>query len=131
MRLGGLTLGTSVVLISLFAISISQYGMSFVTSEAFAQEASISSAPEEFEIGKALPEHVGWFIVVGLGAIFAVVISVEIKLEEKYLGVKETSEWFNTAGRTIKTGLTAAAIVSGWTWAVHFYSHLRLHFNME
>ena len=118
MRLGGLTLGTSVVLISLFAISISQYGMSFVTSEAFAQEASTSSAPEGFEIGKALPEHVGWFIVVGLGAIFAVVISVEIKLEEKYLGVKETSEWFNTAGRTIKTGLTAAAIVSAWTWAV-------------
>ena len=38
MRLGGLTLGTSVVLVSLFAISISQYGMSFVTSEAFAQE---------------------------------------------------------------------------------------------
>ena len=91
MRLGGLTLGTSVVLISLFAISISQYGMSFVTSEAFAQEASTSSAPGGFEIGKALPEHVGWFIVVGLGAIFAVVISVEIKLEEKYLGVKETS----------------------------------------
>jgi Na+/proline symporter len=24
---------------------------------------------------------------------------------------------FNTAGRTIKTGLTAAAIVSAWTWA--------------
>jgi SSS family transporter len=87
-------------------------------SEAFAQEASsTNSAPGGFQIGKVLPEHVGWFIVVGLGAIFAVVISVEIKLEEKYLGVKETSEWFNTAGRTIKTGLTAAAIVSAWTWA--------------
>jgi SSS family transporter len=87
-------------------------------SEAFAQEtSSTNSAPGGFQIGKALPEHVGWFIVVGLGAIFAVVISVEIKLEEKYLGVKETSEWFNTAGRTIKTGLTAAAIVSAWTWA--------------
>ncbi len=117
MPLGNLTLGTSAVLIFLFTISISQYGMSIVNSEAFAQEAVTSSAPGGFEIGKALPEHVGWFIVVGLGAIFAVVISVEIKLEEKYLGVKETSEWFNTAGRTIKTGLTAAAIVSAWTWA--------------
>ncbi|MDP9490525.1 MAG: sodium:solute symporter family protein [Thermoproteota archaeon] len=115
--MGNLTLGTSAVLIFLFTISISQYGMSIVNSEAFAQEAVTSSAPGGFEIGKALPEHVGWFIVVGLGAIFAVVISVEIKLEEKYLGVKETSEWFNTAGRTIKTGLTAAAIVSAWTWA--------------
>ena len=95
------------------------------------KKTSRSSAPGGFEIGKALPEHVGWFIVVGLGAIFAVVISVEIKLEEKYLGVKETSEWFNTAGRTIKTGLTAAAIVSVGLGQLHFYSHLRLHFNME
>ena len=76
-----------------------------------------SEASGKFEIGKVLPEQVGWFIVVGLGLIFAVVISIEIKLEEKYLGVKETSEWFNTAGRVIKTGLTAAAIVSAWTWA--------------
>lgn len=71
----------------------------------------------KFELGKVLDEHIGWFIVVGLGAVFAVVISAEIKIEEKYLGVTQTSEWFNTAGRVIKTGLTAAAIVSAWTWA--------------
>ena len=41
----------------------------------------------------------------------------EIKIEEKYLGHVQNSEWFNTAGRVIKTGLTAAAIVSAWTWA--------------
>ena len=70
-----------------------------------------------FELGKVLPEQVGWFIVLGLGLVFAVVISLEIKMEEKYLGVRESSEWFNTAGRVIKTGLTAAAIVSAWTWA--------------
>ena len=115
MRLGGLTLVSSVSLVFLVAAILSQSGLSSIITEAFAQEAS--SASGGFQIGKALPEHVGWFIVVGLGAIFAVVISVEIKLEEKYLGVKETSEWFNTAGRTIKTGLTAAAIVSAWTWA--------------
>ena len=71
----------------------------------------------DFKIGEVLDESIGWFIVVGLGAVFAVVISLEIKVEEKYLGVKQTSEWFNTAGRVIKTGLTAAAIVSAWTWA--------------
>ncbi|ABK77091.1 urea active transporter [Cenarchaeum symbiosum A] len=70
-----------------------------------------------FAIGDVLDEGWGWFIVVGLGAVFAVVITAEIKLEEKYLGVKTSSEWFNTAGRVIKTGLTAAAIVSAWTWA--------------
>ena len=44
-------------------------------------------------------------------------ITIETKVEERYLGVSQTSEWFNTAGRVIKTGLTAAAIVSAWTWA--------------
>ena len=71
----------------------------------------------EFKLGEVLDESIGWFIVVGLGAIFAGVISMEIKLEEKYLGHTQNSEWFNTAGRIIKTGLTAAAIVSAWTWA--------------
>jgi len=72
---------------------------------------------EGFAIGEALPEWIGWAIVVGLGAAFAVIITVEVKIEERYLGVNQTSEMFNTAGRTIKTGLTAAAIVSAWTWA--------------
>jgi len=71
----------------------------------------------EFRLGEVLDESIGWFIVVGLGAIFAGVISAEIKFEEKYLGHVQNSEWFNTAGRIIKTGLTAAAIVSAWTWA--------------
>ena len=70
-----------------------------------------------FAVGEALPEWIGWAIVVGLGAVFAIIITIEVKIEEKYLGVSQTSEMFNTAGRTIKTGLTAAAIVSAWTWA--------------
>ena len=67
--------------------------------------------------GSVLDESWGWFVVVGFGAVFAVVITIETKVEERYLGVSQTSEWFNTAGRVIKTGLTAAAIVSAWTWA--------------
>ena len=33
------------------------------------------------------------------------------------MGTKLTSEFFNTAGRDIKMGLTASVIVSQWTWA--------------
>ena len=77
----------------------------------------IGAGAGEFRLGEVLDESIGWFIVVGLGAIFAGVISAEIKFEEKYLGHVQNSEWFNTAGRIIKTGLTAAAIVSAWTWA--------------
>jgi hypothetical protein len=38
---------------------------------------------------------------------------------EKRFSTKHTisSEDFNTAGRTIKTGLTASNVVSMWTWA--------------
>jgi len=79
--------------------------------------ADVDAGVGEFKLGEVLDESIGWFIVVGLGAIFAGVISAEIKFEEKYLGHVQNSEWFNTAGRIIKTGLTAAAIVSAWTWA--------------
>ena len=81
------------------------------------QAAHAAGVIEGFVIGEVLDESWGWFIVVGLGAVFAIVISIETKIEERYLGVSQTSEWFNTAGRVIKTGLTAAAIVSAWTWA--------------
>ena len=97
-------------------------GSLFVVSLIFAiMPDATAAAPDagvgEFTLGEVLDESIGWFIVVGLGAIFAGVISAEIKLEEKYLGHVQNSEWFNTAGRIIKTGLTAAAIVSAWTWA--------------
>ena len=93
-------------------------GTGVIFAAPFAEAAGdISAGAGEFRLGEVLDESIGWFIVVGLGMIFAGVISAEIKLEEKYLGHTQNSEWFNTAGRIIKTGLTAAAIVSAWTWA--------------
>ena len=86
-------------------------GLAFAAADAATATATASVS------GSVLDESWGWFIVVGFGAIFAVVITIETKVEERYLGVSQTSEWFNTAGRVIKTGLTAAAIVSAWTWA--------------
>ena len=99
------TIILSIVAVAVIAVTLSP------------QSAHAAGVIEGFTIGEVLDESWGWFIVVGLGAVFAVVISLEIKIEEKYLGVTKTSEWFNTAGRVIKTGLTAAAIVSAWTWA--------------
>ena len=90
--------------------------MIFITA-AIPQAFAAGAISEGFAIGEALPEWIGWAIVVGLGMVFAVIITIEVKIEEKYLGLNQTSEMFNTAGRTIKTGLTAAAIVSAWTWA--------------
>ena len=50
-------------------------------------------------------------------AAFADVCPLCRQMEAKFSHVKMTSEHFNTAGRDVKTGLTAAVIVSQWTWA--------------
>lgn len=74
---------------------------------------------ESFFGGSApLSEVVGYLVVLGFGAIFSVITTLLV-LTDKYFGsgAAMTSESFNTAGRMIKTGLTASVIVSQWTWA--------------
>ncbi|GLI71221.1 hypothetical protein VaNZ11_016286 [Volvox africanus] len=65
----------------------------------------------------ALPQGLGWFILVGLGAIFALVPTFLIWFERKFGSASRDSENFSTAGRSIKAGLTACDIVAKWTWA--------------
>ncbi|KAF6139584.1 hypothetical protein GIB67_033588 [Kingdonia uniflora] len=68
--------------------------------------------------GKAiLSQGVGYSVILGFGAFFAVFTSFLVWLEKRYVGSQHTSEWFNTAGRNVKTGLIASVIVSQWTWA--------------
>jgi SSS family transporter len=66
----------------------------------------------------ALSKGVGYFVVLGFGLFFSLMTTSLVFLN-KYFGTKGeiTSEHFNTAGRMIKTGLTASVIVSQWTWA--------------
>lgn len=68
--------------------------------------------------GKAvLNQGVGYSVILGFGAFFAFFTSFLVWLEKRYVGARHTSEWFNTAGRNVKTGLIASVIVSQWTWA--------------
>jgi SSS family transporter len=65
-----------------------------------------------------LPVSVGYIVVLGFGAAFSVFTTAIVYLEKLIAGGGSmTSEKFNTAGRTVKTGLTASVIVSQWTWA--------------
>ncbi len=64
-----------------------------------------------------LSENVGYLVLIGVGAVMALAVTLMVKAETKWLGTRKTSEWFYTAGRTIKTGLIASSIVSAWTWA--------------
>ncbi|KAL3613783.1 urea active transporter [Castilleja foliolosa] len=70
-----------------------------------------------FEGKAVLNQSVGYSVILGFGAFFAVFTSFLVWLEKRYVGSRHTSEWFNTAGRNVKTGLIASVIVSQWTWA--------------
>ncbi|CAJ1445594.1 unnamed protein product [Effrenium voratum] len=64
-----------------------------------------------------LPLESGYAIVLGFGAFFSVLTTVLVYLDKYANNTEHTSEFFNTAGRSVKTGLTASVIVSQWTWA--------------
>lgn len=70
-----------------------------------------------FEGKSVLNQGVGYAVILGFGAFFAFFTSFLVWLEKRYVGSRHTSEWFNTAGRNVKTGLIASVIVSQWTWA--------------
>ncbi|CAG8638451.1 9504_t:CDS:2 [Ambispora gerdemannii] len=64
-----------------------------------------------------LDQGVGYGIVLGFGAFFAIVMSLLTLAQKRYLSEYQTSEMFMTAHRSVKTGLVASAVVSSWTWA--------------
>jgi len=64
-----------------------------------------------------LSEGIGWLVVVGFGAVFTLLTVALSHYEYTALGTKQSSEQFNTAGRNVGPGMTAAVIVSQWTWA--------------
>lgn len=57
----------------------------------------------------------GYGIVVGLGAAFAVGMVLTTFMLKRYQHEEMTAEEFATAGRSVKTGLILAAVVSSWT----------------
>jgi len=86
-----------------------------VTSNQPSEYAGMSSF---FEGEAPLSQAVGYIVVLGFGAAFSIFTTLLVYLERKHSGGGGiTSEQFNTAGRSVKTGLTASVIVSQWTWA--------------
>jgi len=86
--------------------------------EYYSVAGGVCSRDGSFFGGKpVLAQAVGYAVVLGFGAFFAVFTSFLVWLEKRYVGSQHTSEWFNTAGRSVKTGLIASVIVSQWTWA--------------
>ncbi|KAF2998127.1 hypothetical protein E8E13_000805 [Curvularia kusanoi] len=59
----------------------------------------------------------GYGIVLGIGFLFALGMVFTTWVLKRYNNEVQTSEMFSTAGRTVKSGLVASAVVSSWTWA--------------
>jgi len=68
-----------------------------------------------------LPEAIGWVICLAIGCFFAALVAGLVYLAERGGNASQqtgnNSEMYSTAGRTISAGLTAADVVSKWTWA--------------
>ncbi|KAF2813122.1 urea active transporter [Mytilinidion resinicola] len=64
-----------------------------------------------------LGQGAGYGVVIGLGFAFAFGMIVTTFVLKRYNNELQTSEMFSTAGRTVKSGLVASAVVSSWTWA--------------
>lgn len=69
------------------------------------------------DLAAPLPQGAGYAIIVGLGMVFSLGMILTTFVLRRYQKEVITSEEFSTAGRSVKTGLIAAAVVSSWTWA--------------
>ncbi|KAK5091411.1 urea active transporter [Lithohypha guttulata] len=68
-------------------------------------------------VGPPLSQATGYGIILGLGFAFALGMIATTWALKRYHNEVQTSEAFSTAGRTVKSGLVASAVVSSWTWA--------------
>ncbi|KAL9566136.1 hypothetical protein ACKAV7_009723 [Fusarium commune] len=64
-----------------------------------------------------LPQGAGFAIILGFGALFVSIVLLISRWAAKHHNEVQGSEMFTTAKRSIKSGLTAAAVVSSWTIA--------------
>jgi len=69
-----------------------------------------------------LDKSVGYGVVIGLGFLFAFGMILTTFVLKRYNYELQTSEMFSTAGRTVKSGLVSAAVVSSWTWVSNSHS---------
>jgi Na+/proline symporter len=79
----------------------------------------VSLSPTLVDMAAAPPlsQGVGYGVVLGLGFVFALGMMLTTYVLKRYNNEVQTSEMFSTAGRTVKSGLVASAVVSSWTWA--------------
>ncbi|KAF2115100.1 urea active transporter [Lophiotrema nucula] len=76
-----------------------------------------------------LSQGVGYGVVIGLGFAFSFGMILTTFVLKRYNYELQTSEMFSTAGRTVKSGLVASAVVSSWTWAATLLQSSAVAYN--
>ena len=79
---------------------------------------------------QVLNQGVGYGIVVGIGAFFALLMLGITYLQNRYTSYStKQAEEFSTASRSVKPGLIAAGIVSSWTWSATLLTSSTFSYN--
>ena len=111
---------------------------SFIANQSFAVARYSSRELVSFIMASTPPlsQGFGYGIVIGLGFAFAIGMILTTYLLKRYNNEVQTSEMFSTAGRTVKTGLVASAVVSSWTWAATLLqssgvAYRYVHYNLQ
>jgi Na+/proline symporter len=76
-----------------------------------------------------LSQSVGYGVVIGVGFLFSFGMILTTFVLKRYNYELQTSEMFSTAGRTVKSGLVSAAVVSSWTWAATLLQSSSVAYN--
>ncbi|PWN46856.1 putative DUR3-urea permease [Violaceomyces palustris] len=76
-----------------------------------------------------LSQGVGYGVVIGLGALFAIVVVGISRSLTRFANLSRDAEEFSVARRSLGTGLTAAAVISSWTWSTTLLSSVSTAYN--
>lgn len=78
----------------------------------------------------ALPQAVGYVVVVVIGFIIAFLMMFATHVLRKTAGEdNRKTEMFMTANRSVRTGLTASAVVSSWLWSTAMLGSTLVGYN--
>ncbi|KAF5615599.1 Na+ solute symporter [Fusarium tjaetaba] len=69
------------------------------------------------QIDPPFSQGVGYALILGIGSLFTIGMSIVSWGLSRFFAERQTSEMFMTGKRSVKTGLTASAVVSSWTIA--------------
>ncbi len=99
----------------------------------FFQRASAPVAPSDDVVSvvePALPQAAGYVVVVVVGFLIAFLMIFVTHVLKKTAGEdNRTTEMFMTANRSVRTGLTASAVISSWLWSTAMLGSTLVGYN--